>query len=296
MAVVWIRTVTGRSSKTAERRATFGVELAIALRVWSRRRSRWRFACSPPPRGILRAKVREVMGRDTTVILAESYSDHHQLIPLSTRRPAPGHRARIACAVGLLLAATGCADAGATRPTTSGPVGGLVTPSATVTPLPFRVGSAVPGGPCLSAQLLNDQGGLVDPAQLKDARYYPAGYHWKIDSALTEASISSVTVGVDPSDGSALDVSFTAAGAREWAKVTRAAFDQGPTSPLNRIAFFFGDEVISAPTVQAPSSTQTVIVTTASSDQVTRWAAQLTAAIHEAPVPTPPPASAASCG
>ena len=247
------------------------------------------------------------MGRDTTVILAEGYSDHEQLIPsrfhreaatqgLSTRRPDPAHRARLACAVGLLLAATGCADGGASRPTTSGPVGRLVTPSATVTPLAFRVGSAVPGGSCLSAQLLNDQAGLVDPVQLKDARYYPAGYHWKLDSALTEASISNVTVGVDPTGGAALDVSFTAAGAREWAKVTTAAFDQGPTSPLNRIAFFFGNEVISAPTVQAPSSAQTVIVTNAPTDQVARWAAQLTAAIHEAPVPTPPPASPAPCG
>lgn len=204
-------------------------------------------------------------------------------------------RLGLACAATLMLAVTACNDGGASRPSTSGPVGHLVSPSANLTPLPFRVGTAVPGGPCISAQLLNDQTGLVDPKQLNDARYYPPGYHWKIDSALSEASIGNVAVSADSGGGAALTVSFTAAGAAEWQKLTTAAFNRGASSPLNRVAIFLGDEVISAPAVLSPSSDQTTIVGD-SATQVARWAAQITAAIHDAPVPLPPPPSPAACG
>ena len=107
-----------------------------------------------------------------------------------------------------------------------------------------------------------DQENLYDPSQLGNTQYYPSGYHWKIDDKLPASDIVSSSVGTDQFGNPAVDITFNGAGGDEWSKVTQAAYGvytSNPTSPQAQVAIFLDTQVISAPVVQGPSSTNTEI-------------------------------------
>ena len=128
-------------------------------------------------------------------------------------------------------------------------------------PQPFNVGTGVAGAPDQhDPTFLRDQENLYDPSQFGNPMYYQAGYHWKIDPSIGPHSVVRADVVRDSASGDwAVTLNFTAAAAQRLSAITTAAFDAGQGSPLNRIAFFVGNRVVSAPNVQAPSSSSSEI-------------------------------------
>jgi len=126
---------------------------------------------------------------------------------------------------------------------------------------PFNVGVAVPGAPDpRNAQFLADQQNLYDTSQFGDSEFYQTGYHWRIDSGIGPHRITHADAVFDSqSQVWAVDITFTPAAAAHFGADTQAAFQAGQGTPLNRIAFFVGNRVVSAPSVQSPSSGNTEI-------------------------------------
>jgi preprotein translocase subunit SecD len=154
------------------------------------------------------------------------------------------------------------------------------TPRAHVAPQPFNVGTAVDGAPDPhDAAFLRDQENLYDASQFGDPQFYQTGYHWKIDPRIGPHGITNTHVAYDSASGQwAIVISFTPSAAQEWAAVTTAAYNAGVSSPLNRIAIFAGNRVVSAPNVQSPSSSTTEITGNFTQQQ----AQELAAAIQSA--------------
>lgn len=175
--------------------------------------------------------------------------------------PDPRSVVRGAAATAAMVAAI-CSCGSATTTTSTS----ISTTASTCTAIPggsgFHVGTAVvgPADPSNSA-FVADQHDLYDPGQLANSRFYPTGYHWKIEWALTSSNITTAETRPDPSiPGSyAVLINFDAAGAREWAAITQAAAKQAPGTPLNRVAMFLDKKVITAPSVLSPSSAITEI-------------------------------------
>ena len=119
--------------------------------------------------------------------------------------------------------------------------------------------TAVAGAPAPTAQFLADQENLFNTAQFSDTQFYPTGYHWKIDDALDASDVQSADVGVDQTGQIAVNITFNDTGATEWNRITTAAFNAGSTSPLNRVAIFLDNDVLTAPNVNGISSNKTQI-------------------------------------
>ena len=150
----------------------------------------------------------------------------------------------------------------------------------------------VPGGATVppSAALISDQGGHYDTAQFANPAFYPAGYHWKIDSGIDAVDVNSATVGTDSTGQITVNVNFNAAGAQEWAKITNAAFSvysTNPSSPLAQIAIFLDNDILTAPVVQGGGqSNQTQISGSFTSDSATQLANLISAGALPAEITT----------
>ena len=150
----------------------------------------------------------------------------------------------------------------------------------------------VPGGATVppSAALISDQGGHYDTAQFANPAFYPAGYHWKIDSGIDAVDVNSATVGTDSTGQITVNVNFNAAGAQEWAKITNAAFSvysTNPSSPLAQIAIFLDNNILTAPVVQGGGqSNQTQISGSFTSDSATQLANLISAGALPAEITT----------
>ena len=125
----------------------------------------------------------------------------------------------------------------------------------------LRFATAVQGAPNPNdPTFLADQQNLYDPTQFADPASYQQGYHWKIDDKIDASDVSKADVVFDTQSSKwAVTINFDSKGADEWGKITTTAFNAGQTSPLNRIAIFLDKEVITAPNVQSPSSSNTEI-------------------------------------
>jgi protein-export membrane protein SecD/preprotein translocase SecF subunit len=143
-----------------------------------------------------------------------------------------------------------------------------------------------PPDPVKDKQFLADQENLYDVSQFKDPQYYPGGYHWKIDNAIDASDVTKADVGTDQTGQLAVDITFNSHGADEWSKITQAAFSKPQQSPDNRIAIFLDNKVITAPSVQQPSSNQTQITGNFTSDEATRLASQISAGALPADIAT----------
>jgi SecD/SecF fusion protein len=120
--------------------------------------------------------------------------------------------------------------------------------------------TAVQGAPSATdPKFVADQQSLYDPKQFSDPNFYPSGYHWKIDNNLQASDVSSADVGLAQNGQFAVNINFNAHGADEWSKITTAAFQQQQGSPQNRVAIFLDNDIITAPDVISPSSSQTQI-------------------------------------
>lgn len=143
----------------------------------------------------------------------------------------------------------------------------------------FHVGNAVRGAPnAADPTFVRDQAGLYDPAQFANTAYYPTGYHWRIDPAITAANIVSAIAQYETTQQNwAVLITFDTVGASRFRADAGAAFAAGVGSPLDRIAVFLGPEVLTAPTVVSPPSSPSTEFTGNFTEQGARSiAAQLT--------------------
>lgn len=104
-----------------------------------------------------------------------------------------------------------------------------------------------------------DQQNLCDARQFANSQYYPAGFHWKIDQNIDAADVTGATVGFDQTQQPSVNITFDSKGADEWSKITNAAFQAQAGTPQNRVAIFLDNQVLTAPNVQSPSSSNTQI-------------------------------------
>jgi SecD/SecF fusion protein len=147
--------------------------------------------------------------------------------------------------------------------------------------------TAVPGSPNPNdPHFLTDQENLFDVRQFANNQFYQSGYHWKIDDALDASDVQAADVGTDQSGQIAVNITFNDAGATEWNKVTTAAFNAGASSPLNRVAIFLDNEVITAPNVQGASSNMTQITGNFTSVQAQALASEISAGALPAEIAT----------
>jgi preprotein translocase subunit SecD len=131
------------------------------------------------------------------------------------------------------------------------------------------VGVAVPGTPNpADATFRADQQGLYDSRQFNDPTLYPVGYHWKIDRGIGPHGVREAHASFDRSSNQwVIDIAFTPAAAQRFGADTEAAFQamqaagsNPSTAPaLAHVAFFIGNQVVSAPYVQRPSSNDTQV-------------------------------------
>ena len=147
--------------------------------------------------------------------------------------------------------------------------------------------TAVAGAPNpADPTFLADQENLFDPTQFANTQFYQSGYHWKIDDTLDASDVQSADVGSDQSGQIAVNITFNDAGATEWNKVTTAAFNAGSTSPLNRVAIFLDNRIITAPNVQGASSNKTQITGSFTSEQAQTLASEVSAGALPAEIAT----------
>jgi SecD/SecF fusion protein len=147
--------------------------------------------------------------------------------------------------------------------------------------------TAAPGPP--SAQVCaptGDQQGLCDPAQFSQANFYPTGFHWKIDPNISADDVSKAEASFGQDQQWGVDITFDSKGADEWSKITQAAFQAQQGAPQNRIAIFLDNQVITAPQVQQPSSSQTRITGGFTQSQATQLADQISAGALPADIAT----------
>ena len=122
----------------------------------------------------------------------------------------------------------------------------------------------------------DDRNGRYVPEALP-SETYPAGYHWKVNTALDASHVTKADVGAAQNGDIAVDISFDSDGADQWSKMTNAAFAQPNGSPPNRLAIFLDDDILTAPRVDGPSSSQTQITGNFSTDSARRLADQISA-------------------
>lgn len=147
--------------------------------------------------------------------------------------------------------------------------------------------TAVAGAPNPSSpSFLSDQENLFDPRQFSQPQFYPPGYHWKIDDKLDASDVIAADVGTDQSGQIAVNITFNEKGANEWNKITTAAVAAGQGSPLNRVAIFLDNQVITAPDVISASSNQTQITGGFTSAQAQQLASQISAGALPAEIAT----------
>ena len=135
--------------------------------------------------------------------------------------------------------------------------------------------------------------GALRPTQFGSSFYYPTGYHWKIDNNIDATDVQSATVGTDSTSGQiTVNITFNAAGASEWSKITTAAFAAYSASPTNppptaQIAIFLDNDVLTAPVVTGGGqSNQTQITGNFTSDSATTLASLISAGALPAEITT----------
>jgi SecD/SecF fusion protein len=134
---------------------------------------------------------------------------------------------------------------------------------------------------------LRDQERHYTAQQLLDPNLYPTGYHWKIDDNILATDVTKADAGFSTQQNQyAVDITFNSHGAAEWSKITNAAFAAPQGTPPNRIAIFLDDTIISAPSVQSPSSNTTEITGGFTADGATQLASQITAGALPAEIAT----------
>lgn len=183
--------------------------------------------------------------------------------------------AAVVVAVAACGSSSGTPPAGATS--RSGPTRHV--PSA-----PFNVAVAVPGVPNPNdPSFLADQEHLYDPRQFSDRTLYPPGYHWRIDPGIGPHGVRSAHAALDSESKQwVLVIAFTAAAAQRFGADTEAAYQAIQANPADpppaaHIAFFIGNEVVSAPYVQSPSSGDTQVNGNFSEQQADDLARAITA-------------------
>ena len=119
----------------------------------------------------------------------------------------------------------------------------------------LHIGLATPGAPDPhNATFIDDQEGLYQEAQFSNATFYPSGYHWKIDKAFEPHDVAAArTVYEARQQLWLVELAFTKGGANRVCADTTAASHEPQGSPENRVAFFVGDRVVTAPDVLAPA-------------------------------------------
>ena len=152
--------------------------------------------------------------------------------------------------------------------------------------------TAAPGAPNPNdPAFIGDQQRHFDAAQFNNSLFYPAGYHWKVDSRLDASDVTSANVGSDQNTGAiAVQISFNSAGAEEWAKITQAAYTvytTNPTSPTAQVAIFLDNDVITAPqVVQGGQSNNTQITGNFTAQSASTLASQISAGSLPAEIQT----------
>ena len=135
-----------------------------------------------------------------------------------------------------------------------------------------------------------DQQNLCDATQFNDGVSYIPGYHWKIlDPAISASDVTSADVTLDQSSQWAVTITFDSKGSDEWSKITQAAYSAGagpPVPPLNHVAIFLDNEVITAPTVSTPSSSSTEITGNFTQDSATQLSQDISAGALPAEIST----------
>jgi SecD-like export protein len=146
------------------------------------------------------------------------------------------------------------------------PSANATTPPPEVRAAPFNVGVAVPGAPNPNdPAFVADQQHLYDSSQFSDPTLYPRGYHWKIDAGIGPRGVRSAHAVHDSVNNQwVISIEFTPAAAQHFRADTEAAYratQSNPSSPPaeGHIAFFIGNQVVSAPFVQSPSGNDTEI-------------------------------------
>ena len=139
--------------------------------------------------------------------------------------------------------------------------------------------------PSLS-ELQTDQQGQYDTSQLGLTNFYPAGYHWKINTDLDATDVSKADVGTATGGEISVDISFDSHGADVWGKMTADAFAQPQGSPQNRVAIFLDNQVLTAPQVLGQSSANTQITGGFTVDSARRLADQISAGALPAEIAT----------
>ena len=191
------------------------------------------------------------------------------------------NRLRVAVAGLGTLSAAACAS----TPTAPGPITAppaAPTPAAVAPPAPFNVGVAVPGTPNITdATFLSDQQRLFDSSQFNDPNLYPPGYHWKIDSGVGPHGVVSAKAVYDSQAQQwAIVIDFTQSAAQHFGADTQAAYQASPGTAASHIAFFVGNQVISAPLVAAPSSSSTHVSGSFTQQQALALVAAILTAAH----------------
>ncbi len=137
------------------------------------------------------------------------------------------------------------------------------------------------------AELLRDQVGHFDPAQLSDSQFYPAGYHWKINTDLDATDVAKADVNPSGTGSQiAVDITFDDHGSSVWGDITGRAVAQPQGSALNRVAILLDNEVLTAPQVISRSTNQTEITGNFTADSARQLADQISAGSLPAEIAT----------
>jgi hypothetical protein len=172
--------------------------------------------------------------------------------------------ARLAWALAaLVLAACGSSTGSSSATPTASPTVSLKpTPKLRSAPARFAIALAVPGAPNQrDPAFVKDQDYLFAPEQFANADFYPPGYHWRIDKAISQRSIQSVQVVSDPTKARwMIDVTFKADAAAHFRDDALKALHAPPGSPTNKIAVFVARHVVWAPQVVAAPTSDDLMV------------------------------------
>jgi SecD/SecF fusion protein len=143
------------------------------------------------------------------------------------------------------------------------------------TSVPNANGASTP----TQAELIADQQGRFDPTQIQSTAFYPTGYHWKIDTNIDASDVTSADTTPDTQHPGffAVTINFDSKGADEWSTITNNAFKAGQGTPQNRVAIFLDNQVITAPGVISPSSSNTEITGSFTASQATDLASAISA-------------------
>jgi SecD/SecF fusion protein len=140
-------------------------------------------------------------------------------------------------------------------------------------------GQSLPGGKCA--------GGFFNTTQFASTQFYPQGYHWKFDPNLTAQNVNKADIQFDTTQQQwAVTINFDGGGADEWSKVTTAAFSHAQGTPENKVAIFLDNDILTAPNVVSPSSSNTEITGGFTQDTASQLANQISAGALPAPITT----------